>query len=433
MFSSKNYLLSSLEIALYFLPFSFVLGSSIVNLNLIIFILLATIYLLIEKIKINFNLSNLSLAIFFFIIIFSSYINIDTIGIENFLKSIFLLKFFLFYILIEVLLFERKINTRVFFNICLFLSVLISLDLSLQFFYGKNILGYEPLYGRITGIFGEEAIAGSFIQKIFIFSFTALFFFLYPLRKNSSLIFSSIIFLIIFASFIANNRIAFFLLISFVLITIFTLKTFRKNLIAVLFFMLPLFYYFYHNDTQINRKFVGFFSMSQAIISNLGDNVSKKVDRVNNETINDYKPKIKKMTNHEKLYYTSLKSFEENILIGNGHKSFRFKCQKFTKINNNFLCSTHPHNYHLEVIHNTGIIGLFFLSMFVFSILFKNFRKLFSKDLEKKDKLILTLIMINFLLIIFPLKSTGSLFTTWNGALLWLSVSFVNYARTKNI
>lgn len=433
MFSSKNYLLSSLEIALYFLPFSFVLGSSIVNLNLIIFILLAIIYLLIEKIKINFNLSNLSLAIFFFIIIFSSYINIDTIGIENFLKSIFLLKFFLFYILIEVLIFERKINTRVFFNICLFLSVLISLDLSLQFFYGKNILGYEPLYGRITGIFGEEAIAGSFIQKIFIFSFIALFIFLYPLRKNSSLIFSSIIFLIIFASFIANNRIAFFLLISFVLITIFTLKTFRKNLIAVLFFMLPLFYYFYHNDTQINRKFVGFFSMSQAIISNLGDNVSKKIDRVNNETINNYKPKIKKMTNHEKLYYTSLKSFEENILIGNGHKSFRFKCQKFTKINNNFLCSTHPHNYHLEVIHNTGIIGLFFLSMFVFSIFFKNLKKLFSKDLEKKDKLILALIMINFLLIIFPLKSTGSLFTTWNGALLWLSVSFVNYARTKNI
>ena len=55
----------------------------------------------------------------------------------------------------------------------------------------------------------------------------------------------------------------------------------------------------------------------QAIISNLGDNVSKKIDRVNNETINNYKPKIKKMTNHEKLYYTSLKSFEENILIGN--------------------------------------------------------------------------------------------------------------------
>ena len=67
----------------------------------------------------------------------------------------------------------------------------------------------------------------------------------------------------------------------------------------------------------------------------------QKIDRVNNETINNYKPKIKKMTNHEKLYYTSLKSFEENILIGNGHKSFRFKCQKFTKINNNFLCSTH--------------------------------------------------------------------------------------------
>ena len=45
----------------------------------------------------------------------------------------------------------------------------------MQFFYGKNILGYEPWEGRITGIFGSEAIAGGYIQKFLIFSLISIF------------------------------------------------------------------------------------------------------------------------------------------------------------------------------------------------------------------------------------------------------------------
>ena len=123
MLNNKNYLQSSLEISLYFLPISFLLGTLIVNLNLIIFIFLSTIYLIIKKIKVNFNLSNLILLAFFLTLIFSSYKNIEQIGIENFLKSIFLLKFYMLYIYVEALLFERKINTKYFFTICLIASV----------------------------------------------------------------------------------------------------------------------------------------------------------------------------------------------------------------------------------------------------------------------------------------------------------------------
>ena len=91
MLNNKNYLQYSLEISLYFLPISFLLGTLIVNLNLIIFIFLSTIYLIIKKIKVNFNLSNLILLAFFLTLIFSSYKNIEQIGIENFLKFIFFL------------------------------------------------------------------------------------------------------------------------------------------------------------------------------------------------------------------------------------------------------------------------------------------------------------------------------------------------------
>ena len=51
-----------------------------------------------------------------------------------------------------------------------FAITLVAIDLVIQFLFGKNILGYEPWEGRITGIFEHEAIAGAYLQKIFIFS-----------------------------------------------------------------------------------------------------------------------------------------------------------------------------------------------------------------------------------------------------------------------
>lgn len=46
-------------------------------------------------------------------------------------------------------------------------------------------------------------------------------------------------------------------------------------------------------------------------------------------------------------------------------------------------------------------------------------------------KIISKLLFINFLIIIFPLKSTGSIFTSWNGTLIWLNLAMVNYVNMK--
>ena len=142
------------------------------------------------------------------------FINIDLIGEKNFYKSIFLLRFYFLYLLIETLIFNKKIEVKYFSHVCYLLIILISLDLALQFFIGKNILGYEPWEGRITGIFEHEAIAGSFLQKIYIFSLISIFliFYLNNKENNYKVILSFII--IIFASFVASNRISFLILIS---------------------------------------------------------------------------------------------------------------------------------------------------------------------------------------------------------------------------
>ena len=60
------------------------IGSLIVNLNILIFIVLGITFSIFNKIKFHFNLINI--LIFFFIIIISSYINLNEIGKENLLS-----------------------------------------------------------------------------------------------------------------------------------------------------------------------------------------------------------------------------------------------------------------------------------------------------------------------------------------------------------
>ena len=91
------------------------------------------------------------------------------------------------------------------------------------------------------------------------------------------------------------------------------------------------------------------------------------------------------------------------------------------------MCSTHPHNYHLEVLHDTGLIGFFTLTFFVILLLISSIKKLWGVNTNKDNKIIISLLIFNLLIELFPLKSTGSLFTTWNGSLVWLSVALVNY------
>ena len=95
----------------------------------------------------------------------------------------------------------------------------------------------------------------------------------------------------------------------------------------------------------------------------------------------------------------------------------------------------HPHNYHLEVLHDTGILGFLFISIFTFALLIKSINDYKKKEISYIGKIILVLLLINFLIEIFPLKSSGSLFTTWNGTLAWLAVTlvnFVNYKKNEN-
>ena len=143
-------------------------------------------------------------------------------------------------------------------------------------------------------------------------------------------------------------------------------------------------------------------------------------------------------TGHGRIFKTSLKMWEEQPLIGFGFKSFRIKCwnilEKWEGSAHvaSYACSNHPHNYYLELLSEAGIIGTSLMIIF-FLILIKNsfFYLIKFKDITEPEKYLLISFIIVFLLEIWPIRSSGSFFSTWNSTFFWLSVAMLFTTNTK--
>ncbi len=121
-------------------------------------------------------------------------------------------------------------------------------------------------------------------------------------------------------------------------------------------------------------------------------------------------------------FIAAWKIFEKNILLGSGFKSFYNECIKLDKINHIYdshKCSIHPHNFHLEILQSTGLIGYLSFLILIYSLFVSVFR---NKSLRTLDKLLITMI----LLIIFnPITTSGSIFSSSFSNKLWLISSIV--------
>ena len=94
----------------------------------------------------------------------------------------------------------------------------------------------------------------------------------------------------------------------------------------------------------------------------------------------------------------------------------------------------HPHNYYLEILTETGLFG-FALVVLIFSITLyiTFFKKYFLSSNLQYNKIIVPFIFL-FIVEIFPIKSTGSFFTTGNATYLFLLLGIlIGLARKYNL
>ena len=153
---------------------------------------------------------------------------------------------------------------------------------------------------------------------------------------------------------------------------------------------------------------------------------------------------------HERVFLTAIDTWKFNKVFGNGIKSFREVCHKLREMpdinleervfdvnislapeevtyfgKKNRLCSNHPHNYYLEILTETGVVGLIIISiiaMMFIIFLFKNYK--FIKEISLGNFILLSAI-ISLIMETMPLRSSGSLFTTNNTTYLILIASIV--------
>ena len=93
--------------------------------------------------------------------------------------------------------------------------------------------------------------------------------------------------------------------------------------------------------------------------------------------------------------------------------------------NSKFICSTHPHNYYLEILTELGIFG-FFIILIIFSLtLYLTLIKKYILNSQLKNNHIITPFLFIFIVEIFPVKSTGSFFTTGNSTFIFLVLAII--------
>ena len=411
-------------------PLSFIAGNMIVNINVLLIILSTLIFFKFSIFKIKLFLLDKLIIIYFFLILFTSisndyYFFTEKIAWKGYFatteKSIFFLRYLLLYFVLRFLIEKDFINLKFFFIISGFSVLFVSFDIFFQFLSGEDIFGFTGQGRKFSGPFGDELIAGGFIQRFALFAFflIPIFFNNYNLNKyNKYLI--PILFVIFFSSLVlSGNRMPTLLFLFTVFLILIFQKNTRKFLLPFLITFSIIFSVLFKSNELIRNNFLNLYGQV-SVITKLA---------IEKDFFNKNSPQyLKEFTT---FYHTWLM----NKYIGGGIKNFRYYCHYRPGIEKNtkFVCNMHPHNYYLEILTETGIIGFVIITLIFLNIVFLSFiKKYFLSSNLKQNNLIIPFIFL-FLAEIFPIKSTGSFFTTGNTTYIFLLIGIlIGVVRKEN-
>ena len=443
----QNSLLRSLQILIYLFPLSFIFGNLIINF-FILFISVIGILLYRKKIFIwEDKLIIYLIFSFFLLILISSYINYFFYK-ENTdaFKSILFMRYLFFFIVIKTVIVNNDIDLRTYLIYLLGIVGLISTDIIIQYFFGKNLIGFEPVYldslsTYYTSVFRKELIAGGYLMM-----FATLSFFSIPLlfvNKKKSILFLIMVLAastILFSLVLAGNRMPTILFMFFLLLGCLFYKNKKNKFFIVFTFLLSLvvFISIVLKSELIYKKFRNFYiGIPNPVI--IFDEINKdypELEKYKNSGIQfhqipelkikeKYEDKTLKKeydllpfyTGHVVIFITSIDLFLDRPFLGGGIKTFRNYCVEKIYLPNR-VCENHPHNFFLDILNDLGIIGLLVLLIPICKILLSNYKSYRFNLLEKKNipSWVIFSLSLAILIHFFPFKSSGSFFSTFNSA-----------------
>ena len=464
-----------------FFPASFILGNLAININTLLFCCFGIFQLRSKIFSTKLDIYIKIISLFFFIVFLSTSISFirslfnegyQYENLERLIKSIVFFRFFLMLLIIYLLNEFNIIKFKYLFISATFLSLLLSLDIIFQYFLGFDFIGLKSHVHYNTGFFGDEIIAGSFLLR---FSFFSIFLIAYIFNSKNNLRFALTTLTISVLGvgvLFSGNRMPLILFFFGLMFTFLFRIKLKKIITAGLIVLIIIFNFIFSSNQIYNDKFKSFFGNAITYglgqITNTSENIKKFENLIFKENITAHKktdseklPNLEKEilahdldlywvnrlrpqsqeigSGHKWLYYTALDTWRLHKVFGNGIKSFRIDCGKFIGYPyfRQRLCSSHPHNYYLEILTETGIAGLsltIIIAVMFLAYLFKNFK--FFKGNSLQEYILLSA-AISLFLEFFPLRSTGSLFSTNSATYIILVASIIlchkKMIKTENV
>lgn len=406
-----------------FLPLLMLTGPAIPDVIISLCGLLFILNIIIEK-KYEYLKDNLFLIflLFWCSLIISSLVS--NYLILSFSSAIFYIRFIFFILFIKYYASKFSFTQKYYLFILTLVIIFVSLDSMIQSYYGIDLLGNrmaEKNQIRLDGPFGgHEWIVGSFISTYFAICIAYLYSLKVNYTKTKNLIIILSFILFYFVTFISGERMAFIMMNFIIFIFLFTNKKYIFNFVIILTLICPIILISFNSNNTFFDRFLSFFNVIGISINgeNLDDNFWD--------------------SHYGSHYLTTIEIFKKNPIIGSGPKSFREECKKkeYSKINSKLAssrCSTHPHNFYLQILSEIGLIGFALFLFFNFYIL-KNFFKYYEKN-----NFIFLSIYLSIFAFLWPIKSTGNIlnnrYALFFYYLIMLMIIFIEknkYNKKKN-
>jgi len=402
---NKNYNINIIcNFLILFFPFSLLISSGVMEINIIILIIFYLINCFINK---DFNFIKDKYFILLSILWISLIIN--CIFSKNFNlsfpRSFFFFKYILLiYAINFVICDKKKLNFIILFWSIILLIV--GFDIFFEYINKKNIIGFQSTTDptRIASFLGKELKIGHFVLG-FLFLSTGYYF--EKFNKNS-----------------AYYKIAGYILLFFLILAI-ILTGERSNTIKSLICIF-LFIIFSKEKLIKYKKTIIILIISLLCLSySISDRLKFRFDTY-------YKP-IKevglintiKLIKHGAHYYTAIEIFKSYPVFGIGNKNFREECDNEKYFDSSYAyaaerCSTHPHQIYLELLSEHGIVGFITILSIIFYILYKSFI-IFLRKLNLIHLGSIVFVASTFI----PIIPSGSFFTSWGAAIFWINFAIM--------
>ena len=402
------------KILIYLVPLFLITGPFLSDLAVTLVSIIFLIIVFKERIFYVFDNVFFKLFILFYLyIVFNSLINNQ--NLDSLRISITYIRFGLFSLAVTYFLKQDLNLLKKIFHCLAFCFLILVIDGIFQYFYGQNFLGSKLVYPgpRVSSLFGDELILGSYLSRLFPILFGLSLFFYQSNKQLHSLLGLSVFTL--FLIFLSGERTALSLIIlTFILMffLIFKHKIFFKKV--------------FYSAAVLSVLLLSF---SETLRTRIIDVTIKEM------FLNDTKNKTYIFTRqHDEHYTSAIRMFKKNIILGVGVKNFRNFCGEEEFSISDYTCSPHPHSTYIQLLSEIGIVGFIFVLMIFVLLNYKlgvHLIKCFNNKPLFKDFEVCLLISIY--LTLWPIIPSGNFFNNWLSIIYFYPVGIIMWALSDKI